>query len=87
MAYELKDGQGTLFRNNKKPEGSKQPDARGELMIDGVLYEVAGWIKEGKSGKWTSLSVKPKEDRPAKRESAGGHLESDIPFARARGNE
>ncbi len=64
MAYELKNGQGSLFRNKDKQPDSKQPDARGELMIDGVLYEVAGWIKEGKSGKWTSLAVKPKEEGP-----------------------
>lgn len=66
MAFELRDGQGTFFRNDKKPEGSQQPDYRGELMVGGTLHEIAGWVKEGQRGKWMSLSVKPKEARPAK---------------------
>jgi hypothetical protein len=80
MAFELKEGQGTFFRNELKEEGSKQPDYRGELMFDGTLCEIAGWIKEGKKGKWMSLSVKPKEERigkgAAKREAPG----DSIPF-------
>lgn len=78
MAYELNEGQGTLFRNDKKEEGSKQPDYRGDVKLDGQLMEVAGWIKEGKRGKWVSLSIKPKEDRPARKEST--RPGDEIPF-------
>jgi hypothetical protein len=49
-------------------------------MFDGTLCEIAGWIKEGKKGKWMSLSVKVKEDRvgkPAARREVPG---VDIPF-------
>jgi hypothetical protein len=79
MAYELNEGQGTLFRNDKKPEGSKQPDYRGEAKLDGVLMEVAGWLKDGKNGKWMSLSIKPKDSRP---EASPREMnpDADIPF-------
>lgn len=62
MAFELKDGQGHLFRNEKREKDS-QPHARGEAMIDGVLYEIAAWTKEGQKGKFQSLSIKRKEPR------------------------
>ena len=81
MAFELKEGQGSFFRNDKKPEGSKQPDYRGDLMLDGTLMEIAGWIKEGKNGKWMSLSVKPKEEREAKPAAKPARgVDADIPF-------
>ena len=67
MAYAHKEGSGALFRTNKKEPGSKHPDAPGEVMIGRTLYEIAGWIKEGKHGKWTSLAVKPKEAEQPKR--------------------
>lgn len=64
MAYEQRPNSGVLFRNPKKQEGDKQPNARGEAMINGVLWEVAAWTKDGKNGKFQSLSFKVKQDRP-----------------------
>jgi uncharacterized protein (DUF736 family) len=61
MAFELKDGQGTLFKNDKKGN-EKAPDYRGEAMIDGVMHKVAGWLKDGKNGKWMSLKLEVKQD-------------------------
>lgn len=91
MAFELKEGQGTLFKNARKEEGSKQPDYRGELMMDGTLLEVAGWLKDGAKGKWMSLSVKPKEAQaaaPAPTPKRGSATERDeIPFAPYLGSE
>lgn len=64
MAFELKDGQGTLFKNDKDGNEAR-PDYRGEANIGGEIYRVAGWLKQGKNGKWMSLSISPKdEDRP-----------------------
>lgn len=60
MAYELRDNSGTLFRNDKRKKDS-HPHARGEAMIGGVLYEVAAWTKEGRNGRFQSLSFKEKE--------------------------
>jgi hypothetical protein len=50
MAYELKDGQGSLFINDKKEPGSMQPDRTGKLMINGQMYKVAGWLKKSANG-------------------------------------
>jgi hypothetical protein len=61
MAYELKDGQGSLFKNDRK-ESENHPDYRGEINVDGQLYWLSAWIKEGKKGKFMSLSAKPKDD-------------------------
>jgi hypothetical protein len=58
MAYEQRDMTGIIFRNARKKEHSKQPDYRGELLIDGVLYELARWGREAKNGrKFFALSV------------------------------
>lgn len=63
MAFELKEGQGSLFRNTKKSKDS-QPEYQGECKINGVKYRIAGWMKESKTGtKWMSLSVKPDEGK------------------------
>lgn len=81
MAFELKDGQGTLNKNDKG-DNAKRPDYRGNLLIDGVLYKLSAWIKEGKNGKWMSLSASVDDEAtPAtsKRVAADGPSD-DIPF-------
>lgn len=61
MSFELKEGQGSLFENDKG-DNAKRPDRRGEILLGGVLYELSGWIKVGNSGKrFLSLSGKPKQ--------------------------
>jgi hypothetical protein len=81
---------GILSRNDRK-EQPNHPDFRGSLNVDGRDYWLSGWIKERKdgSGKFFSLSVKPK-DAPAEQpqRSGGGArpggkpaLDDDIPFA------
>lgn len=63
MAYEQKDGQGSLFRNDRK-EKETHPDYNGSITIGGVEYWLSGRLKEGKSGKkYFSLSAKPKQER------------------------
>jgi hypothetical protein len=63
MTYTLKDGSGSLFPNDKRGN-DRAPAWRGDLMIDGRVYEIAGWDKQGKRGEFISLSAKPKENRP-----------------------
>lgn len=60
--FEQKDGGGVLFPNNRK-KSERAPDHTGEVKINGVLYELAGWQKQGKNGDFISLSIKPKGQR------------------------
>ena len=64
MAYEHREGSGSLFTNHKKEEGSSQPDYRGDAMVGGVLVGIAGWKKQSGSGQtFLSLNIKPKQER------------------------
>lgn len=87
MAYEHREGSGSLFKNTKKEEGSRQPDYRGDAMVNGEVMEVSAWIKENASGgKFFSLSIKPKqaqrEEKPApeRKVTKIADLDSDLPF-------
>lgn len=62
MAYQQRDNSGTLFVNDRKEE-DRHPDWKGNIMINGVQYDLAAWKKEGRNGEFLSLSVKPKQER------------------------
>lgn len=47
---------GVLFTNNNKTE-DKHPNYKGKININGVDYDLAGWVKEGKNGQFLSLKV------------------------------
>ena len=86
MAYDHKDNSGSLFKNDKGDNPSR-PDYRGDCKIGGEVYEIAAWIKDGKNGKFMSLSFKPKQDRTGATQSGGGEtapakedLSDTIPF-------
>lgn len=82
MAYEKREGSGTLFKNDRK-EQPNHPDYKGDILIDGQEYWLSAWIKEGKSGKFMSLSAKPKEARQESKPKTGGIMDmsDDVPFA------
>ena len=63
MAYTPQEGNGAIFKNDKG-DNPARPDYRGYIMLGGVLYEVAGWIKlkqANPSEKYMSLVGKPKD--------------------------
>jgi hypothetical protein len=63
MAYQPKEGSGALFKNDKG-DNPARPDYRGDLMVDGVVYELSAWIKplpSDASKKFMSMSAKPKQ--------------------------
>ncbi len=89
MSYQKKDGQGAMFQNDKQGNANR-PDWRGDVLLNGVEYEVAAWNKQTRGGKdYFSLSVKPKQARgerqqpqsaPPPRESGDPGFDSDTPF-------
>jgi hypothetical protein len=77
---------GILGRNDKR-ENDKQPEFTGNINIEGVDYWLNGWVKERKdgSGKFFSLSVKPKEQRGGNfaakpKKNLSEQLDDNIPF-------
>lgn len=91
MAYEMREGQGSLFKNNLRDKET-QPNARGEALIGGVVYEVAAWTKKDKNGNpWQSLAFKVKaaaveqqtRTQPAKTTGTKfDDMDDDLPFTR-----
>ena len=59
--YQQKDGSGILFKNTKGTKDTS-PAYTGSITVKGVKYSLAAWIKEGKKGKFMSLSTKPWDD-------------------------
>ena len=49
MAYQHKEGQGSLFKNEKQNE--RQPDFRGSIMIKGVTYNISAWNRTSQNGR------------------------------------
>jgi hypothetical protein len=47
LAYEHREGSGSLFKNDKREKDS-QPNARGDALVGGILYEIAAWTKTDK---------------------------------------
>lgn len=80
MAYEMRNNNGTLSRNQNKKKES-HPDHRGKAMIDGKKYWISAWVKENQYGKYFSLAFELMEDQqdspPA---SNPGIPTEDVPF-------
>ena len=81
MAYELKEGQGSLFRNDKR-RTDKSPEYTGRIKgLDGNEYRLAAWVKEGKSGtKFFSIQMSHPKPEGEKEEAPAEKLDDEIPF-------
>ena len=85
MAYELKEGQGTLFVNSRK-ETEKHPDRTGAVLIDGKKRRIAGWIRTSKKGQqYMSLQVSDFQEQSGDGSSqgdgqGGADFDDEIPF-------
>jgi len=86
MAFETREGEGSLFVNEHKETG-QQPDYSGRVRIGGALYRLAGWRREAQSGKrWLSLKIQPDQGtaqgqgaEPAKAAEATA-ADKELPF-------
>lgn len=76
MAYEQKDGYGALFKQTKPGRAKGAPEYTGEVKVFGKKCQLAGWIKESKSGtKYINLKITPDNA-----EGNGGRPDDDPPF-------
>ena len=50
MPYEQRDNTYGLFVNRFKEDGDKQPDFRGDALVDGKEKKISGWKKTDKNG-------------------------------------
>ena len=86
--YEQRMNSGIMFRNNHK-QAANHPDWRGDINVNGTVFQISAWIKPGKRGEFLSLAVSEKVDTgmspnpPSTRPAAAMPVEitdDDIPF-------
>jgi hypothetical protein len=73
---------GTLGKNERR-EKETHPEYTGKCEIDGKMYWISAWVKEGQGRKFFSLAFKPQEQQqqaPAKRQAPPQDDDSSIPF-------
>jgi uncharacterized protein (DUF736 family) len=86
MAYEMKEGSASLFKNSRKTSDN-HPDYTGSIMLQGKEHYLSAWIKESaKVGKYFSISV-GKIKEPVGFKAAGSDelprntiVDDDVPF-------
>ena len=86
MAEYDKTNTGTLSKNDKG-DNEKRPDYKGKIDIEGQLYWLSAWIREGKDGKFMSLKAEKadKKSAPTNAQASGkktsfDDMDDDIPF-------
>ena len=57
MAYEMREGDVSIFKNDNAT--GKQPQYRGTALINGEKYKLSLWVKDGKKGKFFSGKIEP----------------------------
>lgn len=78
MTYEQKDNSGAIFKNDKG-DNSRRPDYTGNAMINGQPMKISAWVKDGKRGKFLSLSFS--EPKPVEKPvEAAQDFDDNIPF-------
>lgn len=82
MAYEIKPGQGTIFKNSRK-EKDTHPEYTGRIKTpDGEEWDLSLWVKKGNKGSFFSVSVKEPYVKPDSYDKAAREFDEEfgIPF-------
>jgi len=83
MAFQMKPGSGSLFKNDRK-DGDNAPDYKGSIVDpEGNEFWLNGWRKTSTRGvTYLSLSMKPKTDAPAQNKPSAtpAEMSDQIPF-------
>ena len=81
MAYEMRPGGGSLFKNDKRTE-EKHPNAKGKIMLpNGEVRWISAWTKTTAAGeKWQSLSIGDLVQGGQGQAAAVVQSDDDIPF-------
>jgi len=79
-------GHGQLFKNKYK-EKDNQPDYKGKFTdLDGNAMDISAWLKDGRNGKYLSLSIQKEWIKPESKDDGRptpkpiGDFDDDIPF-------
>ncbi len=83
MAYEKKDGDISIFKNDKG-ENDKRPDMRGTALIGGVEYRVSLWTrtsqKDGSKFLSGKIETAKTAGQPAAQPTAQPATDEAMPF-------
>ena len=75
---ELKANEGVIFKNDRKTAENKQPEYKGQINCEGIIKDIALWVRKSKDGSKTFFSVKLDEPynktAPAKEQ-----IQDDVP--------
>ena len=72
---------GVLFRNETATPENKQPTHTGKFNVKGEDFQLAGWMRESKSGKkFLSLKIQEPRTHEAKSTADDNTTATDIPF-------
>ena len=81
MAYEKKEGDISIFANNKG-DNEKRPDYRGNALIGGTEYRISLWLRTSQKDGKKFLSGKIEAEQPVAQAAvaADDSADSGMPF-------
>jgi len=77
--FKLKEGYGYIFKNENKTE-EKQPDATGEINIDGKVRNMAIWYNKDKSKKHIMTFKVSEKQQKGFQSQPTNEVDDDLPF-------
>ena len=78
MAYEMKEGRGSLWKNDKSTSDNNHPDQTGSFLLNGKKYNIAVWKdQKSKDGSKVYDSLSVSEWKEPKQDS--GHTDTTTP--------